>query len=66
MYTMGGRSGAMGCVWGMLFDLQALLDVSRFYCLFGDASVSPYYIDKCLQMLSFQFFVCSLSIRVSF
>ena len=31
----------MGCVWGMLFDLHALLDVSRFYCLFGDVDVSP-------------------------
>jgi hypothetical protein len=38
---MGGRSGAMGCVWGILSELHALLGVSRFYCLFGDVDVSP-------------------------
>jgi hypothetical protein len=31
----------MGCVWGILSELHALLGVSRFYCLFGDVDVSP-------------------------
>ena len=30
VYIMGGRSGAIGCVWGILFELHVLLDVPPF------------------------------------
>ena len=61
----GGRSGALGCVLGMLFELHALLDVSRFCCLFGDVDVSP-VIETSVYKCFFSVFCLQLSIRVVF